>query len=129
MFHDIVDLQDGAGADVARRVRLEGPVMGRNKYERWLLCGWVEGHVNILGVGHIEVTVGGRGILKQVAVEASLLSGQNVGSVDVLPVLGLGLPAVEQGSEARGLAVAGGELVDENAAEEGRHGDDGTGLR
>lgn len=89
-----------------------------------MVRGVTRGWRIVLRVCDVDPSVRGRGVLEEVSVEASLLGSQGMGRVDLLPVLGLGCPLADQVGDAGGLALLGGELVDQDTAKEGGHGQD-----
>lgn len=86
------------------------------------------GGVDELGVCDIDESVLVSAVLKEVSVEAGLLHGLGVQSVDLLPVLGARLVLVDEAEEVRLVALLGDELVDEDGAEEGADGEERSGL-
>lgn len=81
---------------------------------------------HVLGVGNVNKAVLVGAVLKEVAVVASLLGSLGVKGIDLLPVLSARAVLVDQRADGRVLAFAGGELVEEDGAEEAGDGDDGT---
>lgn len=50
-------------------------------------------------------------------------------SIGLFPILSSRAVFGEEATDGRGLAVLGGELEDEDGADEGRHGDNGSFLK